>query len=439
MLSILHTPFKHKFIQFVFIFISTIFYGQTLTIHSISTLRQTGGDFGYTLDGGRMIDSRSKLLNPTNFGPSGTHGKSIALMDAYSASNGLVGLTNLAIENNLFFFGEFDKLNSTTQQFTQAEVDAFYTWSKKGGKAIISAGQYVNQGAMLYDGRILNKKWGFSFRNQGMGPNPRAFIATTTGATTDIFSGPFGTFTTNPGQGGSLQGYFDTLTTYCKILAVDQEGFPNLIMDCNTLDLIVSDVDAYTDLGMISTGSLVTTAQDQFWANTIAFMDKLQPLPVIANTNDTLSLNSSYLYYQWYNSGTIIPGANTPTFAPGPGKYSVLVRYNGGCTSLSSEITIEEKKQEIPTCEVFVPTAFSPNGNGINDQACVYGKCIKSVEFKIFDRWGEIVFETNDKNKCWDGTYRGVELNEAVFAYTLKATLLDDTQITKKGNITLVR
>jgi gliding motility-associated-like protein len=89
--------------------------------------------------------------------------------------------------------------------------------------------------------------------------------------------------------------------------------------------------------------------------------------------------------------------------------------------------------------EMFVPTAFSPDGNGENDMECVYGKCIKDLYFVIYDRWGEKVFETDDMTTCWDGTYRGKAMNTAVFVYYMKAQLTTGEEVVKKGNISLLR
>jgi gliding motility-associated-like protein len=89
--------------------------------------------------------------------------------------------------------------------------------------------------------------------------------------------------------------------------------------------------------------------------------------------------------------------------------------------------------------EMFVPNAFSPDNNGENDMECVYGKCVKSLYFAIYDRWGEKVFETTDLMQCWDGTYRGKDMNTAVFVYVMRATLTTGEEVNKKGNISLIR
>lgn len=89
--------------------------------------------------------------------------------------------------------------------------------------------------------------------------------------------------------------------------------------------------------------------------------------------------------------------------------------------------------------DLFVPTAFSPNDDSQNDLECVYGKCIETLLFSIYNRWGEKVFETTDQKQCWDGIYRGKKMNTGVFVYYLQATLKTGESVTKKGNIGLVR
>lgn len=91
--------------------------------------------------------------------------------------------------------------------------------------------------------------------------------------------------------------------------------------------------------------------------------------------------------------------------------------------------------------QVFVPDAFSPNGDGQNDILYVRGSCIKTLEFSVYDRWGNKVFETTDKSIGWDGKYRGQPMNTGTYVYYLNA-ITDQTPeqtITRKGNVTLVR
>ena len=61
------------------------------------------------------------------------------------------------------------------------------------------------------------------------------------------------------------------------------------------------------------------------------------------------------------------------------------------------------------------------------------------MEFRIFNRWGEKVFETTDPSIGWDGVYRGKAADTDVFVYYLKAEYFTGTKVEKKGNITLMR
>jgi gliding motility-associated-like protein len=88
---------------------------------------------------------------------------------------------------------------------------------------------------------------------------------------------------------------------------------------------------------------------------------------------------------------------------------------------------------------IDVPTGFSPNGDGKNDVLYVKGGAIETMNIKIFNRWGEKVFESSSLSHGWDGTYKGKPQEMDAFAYVLNATFIDGTTALKKGNITLVR
>jgi len=115
--------------------------------------------------------------------------------------------------------------------------------------------------------------------------------------------------------------------------------------------------------------------------------------------------------------------------------YCLEVTDNNGCIDSACVLVTVE----IICGEVFVPSAFSPNGDGENELECVYSDCMESFTFTIYNRWGEKVFETSNTNICWDGTWKGKELNSAVFVYILEGYLINGTQVSQKGNISLIR
>jgi len=86
-----------------------------------------------------------------------------------------------------------------------------------------------------------------------------------------------------------------------------------------------------------------------------------------------------------------------------------------------------------------VPNAFTPGRFGQNSVVKVQGFGIASLVFRIYNRWGQLVFETNNPNQGWDGTYKGTPQPMDVYAYTLDAIFFDGKKTTKKGDITLIR
>ncbi|WP_343304611.1 gliding motility-associated C-terminal domain-containing protein [Chitinophaga niabensis] len=88
---------------------------------------------------------------------------------------------------------------------------------------------------------------------------------------------------------------------------------------------------------------------------------------------------------------------------------------------------------------IFVPNAFTPNGDGLNDVLLVYGTTIATMEIRIYNQWGQMIFESKDKGRGWDGTMSGKPQPVGVYNYILRATLQDGTTVQKRGTITIVR
>jgi gliding motility-associated-like protein len=109
-----------------------------------------------------------------------------------------------------------------------------------------------------------------------------------------------------------------------------------------------------------------------------------------------------------------------------------------GCSNTDTvTIVVEEVICEEP--EIFIPNAFTPNGDDNNDRVFVRGNTIREMTFRIYNRWGEKVFETNDPSIGWDGTYGGKAATPAVYVYYLEAICFDNQNFYKQGNISLIR
>jgi gliding motility-associated-like protein len=88
---------------------------------------------------------------------------------------------------------------------------------------------------------------------------------------------------------------------------------------------------------------------------------------------------------------------------------------------------------------VDVPNAFTPNSGDDNSVVYVRGFGIAKMQFIIWNRWGQKVFETNNRFQGWDGKVKGAVQPMDVYAYTLSIEFSDGTKTTKKGDITLIR
>jgi gliding motility-associated-like protein len=89
---------------------------------------------------------------------------------------------------------------------------------------------------------------------------------------------------------------------------------------------------------------------------------------------------------------------------------------------------------------VFVPNAFTPNGDGLNDVARQILVGIKSLKyFSLFNRYGELVFTTTKQGAGWDGMYKGNKQHQGAYVWQLQAVDINGNVITQKVSIILIR
>jgi gliding motility-associated-like protein len=105
-----------------------------------------------------------------------------------------------------------------------------------------------------------------------------------------------------------------------------------------------------------------------------------------------------------------------------PGIYTATVDYMNGCRKDTS-INIKE----VCPPKFYIPTSFTPNDDGLNDQLCPMGNSYETFEFTVFNRWGQIVFSTDNASTCWDGTFKGKKVPVAVYAYSVNYTSINET------------
>jgi gliding motility-associated-like protein len=138
------------------------------------------------------------------------------------------------------------------------------------------------------------------------------------------------------------------------------------------------------------------------------------------------------LSYRWSTGET----TQNITFSDVPNEVSLTVTASNGCFN-SDDIFIDEQNEDC--FYVKVPSAFSPNGDGKNDFLKIFLQRIQSFELKIFNRWGELVYETNNANLLWDGTYKGEAQDIGVFQYYIEGVSISGDRFFRSGTVTLIR
>lgn len=122
--------------------------------------------------------------------------------------------------------------------------------------------------------------------------------------------------------------------------------------------------------------------------------------------------------------------------------YTLTIVDANGC-SASAQVLLDVDRNR----NVYVPNIFSPNGDGVNDKFQVYtGIGVTGINFiKVYDRWGELMFEEADLPPSpngtpgWNGTFNGEKMNPAVFMYLIEVRFLDEQVLLYRGDVTLIR
>lgn len=171
--------------------------------------------------------------------------------------------------------------------------------------------------------------------------------------------------------------------------------------------------------------------------------------PSISANPDTITLGESSqlsvtyvdgVSYQWEPSNSLSqPDIENPVATPdSTTTYTVHMLDSLGCASERS-IRVVVIYQPCAEPYVFIPNAFSPNGDGHNDFFTVRGDGLTEVNLIIYDRWGEKIFETDQSTQGWDGMYQGKLLPPDVYGYYLRVRCFGGAYFVKKGNVTLLR
>lgn len=148
---------------------------------------------------------------------------------------------------------------------------------------------------------------------------------------------------------------------------------------------------------------------------------------------ETLELkpNQNFTSY-WWSTGGSAPSVTVTQ----PGLYWLQVQDENNCKGKDT-INIFSRNC---LSGFFVPAAFTPNGDGKNDvfRPRLFGN-VKKYVFTIYNRWSQVVFQTSERTKGWDGKVAGVPQESSAFVWTCTYQFEGGTQKTDKGTVTLIR
>ncbi len=243
------------------------------------------------------------------------------------------------------------------------------------------------------------------------------------------------------------------------LTAVNNDPFQELTYDWSPQEVIVGqnsdgstvtiDLDGPVTMYVEATNQFGCQAAD---SSQVIYFDLPAYIPDEVFTDaDTIILNSGesahletifdpLLNYEWLpHEGLDNPFVFNPVATPSETTtYTLTVTNDEGCLAVR-QITIYVISPDCQEPNIFIPNAFTPNGDGNNDVLYVRSNIIESMEFAVYNRWGQKVFETTDQAIGWDGTYKGQDLPNDVFGYYLKARCFNGEEYFKKGNVTLMR
>ena len=115
-------------------------------------------------------------------------------------------------------------------------------------------------------------------------------------------------------------------------------------------------------------------------------------------------------------------------------KYRIIAYKTGQpqTFSISNEVDI------VPAMTIYIPNTFTPNGDGLNDTFGVAGEAIKDFKMQIYNRWGQLIFETSNANDRWDGTFLGDKVPMGTYVYKVTASSPNGMRQNKEGNVNVI-
>jgi gliding motility-associated-like protein len=241
----------------------------------------------------------------------------------------------------------------------------------------------------------------------------------------------------------SLQASSTTITTPIFRWYADA-GLTNLLFTGATFVTPVLNTTVTYYVSVSGTGVLANQGGNGRTAAAIILAAPARPQvtasgPLTFCKDDSVVLNASAgATYQWFRNGSAISGATADSYtAKTEGDYTVVITNSNGCASAPSLVAAVR----VPcTKGIYMPTVFTPNKDGQNDVVKPSIPGMKKFEcFKVYNRWGNLVFECYTVLQSWDGTYKGVLQPAETYIWVVQGQDGNGKPMRDTGMITLIR
>ncbi|HNY55411.1 MAG TPA: gliding motility-associated C-terminal domain-containing protein, partial [Chitinophagales bacterium] len=245
--------------------------------------------------------------------------------------------------------------------------------------------------------------------------NPKVLTCT---ATTVLLNGSSSTISANPSWAGPG-------------IVNGQSTFTPTINTSGTYTLTMTD----TINGCVASASILVTTDTL--PPVLTIISSKNPAEYNEIINLTLNSNATISAVHWQPAALVSDSSAMQVSAQitSPTTFIVNATDSKGCSGTTS-LFVNLFNVDC----IYVPNTFTPDANGKNEVFKPLGSKLKTISiFRIFDRWGNMVFETTEVNQGWDGTYKGKLLEPGVYVYYIEGTCITNNKEIIKGDVTLIR
>lgn len=161
----------------------------------------------------------------------------------------------------------------------------------------------------------------------------------------------------------------------------------------------------------------------------------ITPHEITIYSGETIELTAgTYAFYKWYTINDSLVSIEEVLSINHSGTYYIEVEDENGCVDVSDVAIVNV----VPITQLFVPNSFTPNGDDHNELFVIKGIHVIDFSLKIFDRWGEELFESNSIEKYWDGSFNNNKVQQGTYYYNIEVYGEDGDLFVKSGTVNVI-